>query len=187
MSYQDIACLVLKTNVLPMDGTTNSYGTSNSMNTIFTWTNINLRTLLGDMFDKYDRFLLLLQNISNCSPTLAPGSATNDKCFLINMSGLSFINSNYVQKFQLNTGSVIICPYLMSGTNAQSQLYNNFAVAPFIKQNDIVNITINYTRIEDDVPVASTTTVYGHVCFIFNIVGLEEYRVKDVMNKRLLK
>ena len=58
MSYQDITCLVLKTNVLPMDGTTNAYGTSNAMNTSFTWTNINLRTLLGDMFDKYDRYLL---------------------------------------------------------------------------------------------------------------------------------
>ena len=28
---QEIACLVLKTNVLPMNGTTNDYGTSNSM------------------------------------------------------------------------------------------------------------------------------------------------------------
>ena len=37
MSYQDIACLVLKTNVLPMNGTQNDYGTSNSINTIFTW------------------------------------------------------------------------------------------------------------------------------------------------------
>ena len=186
MSYQDIACLVLKTNVLTMNGTQNDYGTSNSINTIFTWTNINLRTLLGDMFDKYDRFLLLLQNISNASPTTAPGTAVDDRAILINMSGLSFINSNYVQKFQSNTESVIICPYIMSGTNAQSQIYNNFAVATFIKQNDIVNITINYTRIEDDAAV-STTAGYGHACFIFNIVGLEEYRVKDVMNNRLLK
>ena len=186
MSYQDIACLVLKTNVLPMNRTTNDYGTSNSINTIFTWTNINLRTLLGDMFDKYDRFLLLLQNISNASPSATPGAAVDDRAILINMSGLSFINSNYVQKFQSNTGSVIICPYIMSGTNAQSQIYNNFAVATFIKQNDIVNISINYTRIEDDVAL-STTNAYGHVCFIFNIVGIEEYRVKDVMNNRLLK
>ena len=173
MSYQDIACLVLKTNVLPMDGTTNAYGTSNSMNNIFTWTNINLRTLLGDMFDKYDRFLLLLQNISNASPTATPGTAVDDRAFLINMSGLSFINSNYVQKFQSNTGSIIVCPYIMSGTNAQSQLYNNFAVATFIKQNDIVNITINYTRIEDDVAVASTTNAYGHACFILILLVLK--------------
>ena len=142
MSYQDISCLVLKTNVLPMNGTQNDYGTSNSINTIFTWTNINLRTLLGDMFDKYDRFLLLLQNISNASPAATPGASVDDRAFLINMNGLSFINSNYVQKFQSNTGSVIICPYIMSGTNAQSQIYNNFAVATFIKQNDIEKLKL---------------------------------------------
>ena len=50
MSYQEIACLVLKTNVLTTDGTTNAYGTGNSKLSSFTWTNINLRILLGDMF-----------------------------------------------------------------------------------------------------------------------------------------
>jgi hypothetical protein len=74
----------------------------------------------------------------------------------------------------------------MSGINGQSQIYNNFAVATFIKQNDIVNITTNYTRIENDV-VLSSTNACGHVCFIFNIVGLDKYRVKDVLNNRLLK
>ena len=62
MSYQEIACLVLKTNVLPRNGTTNACGTGNSQLSSFTWTNINLRTLLGDMFDKYDRYLLLMDN-----------------------------------------------------------------------------------------------------------------------------
>ena len=111
MSYQEIACLVLKTSVLPMDGTTNAYGTSNTMNTSFTWTNINFRTLLGDMFDKYDRFMLLLQHISNSIPigtNAIQGTALDDRAILINMSGLSFLNSNYNQKFQSNTGSVIV-------------------------------------------------------------------------------
>ena len=58
MSYQEITCFVLKTNVLPTNGTTNAYGTGNSTLSSFTWTNINLRTLLGDMFDKYDSFML---------------------------------------------------------------------------------------------------------------------------------
>ena len=182
MSYQEIACLVLKTSVLPMDGTTNAYGTSNSMNTSFTWTNINLRTLLGDMFDKYDRYLLLLQNISQ---SLAGAIATSDdKAILINMSGLSFVNSTYIQKLQSNSGALIVCPFIFVASNVQSQLYNNFAVSTFIKQNDIVNISINYTKIKDD---SATTVTYPHMCFIFNIVGIEEYRIKDVMNTRLLK
>jgi hypothetical protein len=65
MSYQEIACLVLKPSVLPSNETTNLYDTGNSTLSSFTWTNINLRILLGDMFDKYDRFMLLLQNISH--------------------------------------------------------------------------------------------------------------------------
>ena len=92
MSYQDIACLVLKTNVLTTDGTTNEYGTGNSKLSSFTWTNINLRTLFGDMFDKYDRYLLLLQNISHAlSATMT--TVVDDRALLINMSGLSFVNS----------------------------------------------------------------------------------------------
>ena len=182
MSYQEIACLVLKTNVLPTNGTTNSYGTGNTTLSSFTWTNINLRTLLGDMFDKYDRFLLLLQNISQS--LAAAISSGDDRCILINMSGLSFVNSTYNQKLQSNSGALIVCPYIFVSSNVQCQIYNNFAVSTFIKQNDIVNISVNYTRIKDDV---APTTTCPHMTFIFNIVGLEEYRVKDVMNNRLLK
>ena len=183
MSYQEIACLVLKTNVLTTDGTTNEYGTGNSKLSSFTWTNINLRTLLGDMFDKYDRYLLLLQNISHAlSATMT--TIVDDRALLINMSGLSFVNSTYNQKLQSYSGSLIVCPFIFASAGVQNQTYNNFAISTFIKQNDIVNISINYTRIKDD---AAPTTTYPNMTFIFNIVGLEEYRVKDVMNKRLLK
>ena len=181
MSYQEIACLVLKTNVLPTNGTTNLYGTGNSTLSSFTWTNINLRILLGDMFDKYDRFMLLLQNISH-SLSAAMGT-TDDRSILINMNGLSFVNSTYNQKLQSNSGALIVCSFIFIASSVQSQLYNNFAVSTFIKKNDIVNISINYTRIKDD---AAPTTTYPHINFIFNIVGIEEYRVKDVMNNRLL-
>jgi len=182
MSYQEIACLVLKTNVLTTNGTMNDYGVGNSTLTSFTWTNINLRTLLGDMFNKYDRYLLLLQNISHANSGTM--TTADDRSILINMSGLSFVNSSYIQKLQSNSGALIVCPFIFVASAVQSQLYNNFAVSTFIKQNDIVNISINYTRIKDD---ASPTTTYPHMCFIFNIVGIEEYRVKDVMNNRLLK
>ena len=183
MSYQEIACLALKTNVLATDGTTNAYGTGNSKLSSFTWTNINLRTLLGDMFNKYDRYLLLLQNISQA---LAGAISTvDDKAILINMSGLSFVNSTYIQKLQSNSGALIVCPIIVVSGGVQSQLYNNFAVSTFIKQNDIVNISINYTKMKDE--SAATDVTYPHTVFIFNIVGLGEYRVKDVMNNRLLK
>jgi len=100
------------------------------------------------------------------------------------MSGLSFVNSTYTQKLQSNSRALIVCPFIFIASSVHSQLHNNFAVSTFIKQNDIVNISINYLRVKDD---AAPTTTYPHMTFIFNIVGIEDYRVKDVTNKRLLK
>ena len=37
---------------------------TNSIKTSFTWANINLRSLLGDMYDRYDRFNLCLNTIA---------------------------------------------------------------------------------------------------------------------------
>ena len=131
--------------------------------------------------------MLLLQNIANGVLTVSnQGANADDRAILINMSGLSFLNSNYNQKFQSNTGSITLCPYIFSGGGGQSQLYNNFAIATFLKQNDVVNISINYTKISTEL-TPTTNNAFGHVAFFFNIVGLEEYRVKDVMNSRLLK
>ena len=47
-------------------------------------------------------------------------------------------------------------------------------------------MSINYTKISTEL-TPTTSNAFCHVCFIFNIVGIEEYRVKDVMNNRLLK
>ena len=115
MSYQELACLVLKTNVLTTNGTTNAFGSGNSTLTSFTWTNINLRILLGDMFDKYDRYLLLLQNISQSNAGAI--ATSDDKAILINMNGLSFVNSTYIQKLQSNSGALVVCPFIFVASN----------------------------------------------------------------------
>ena len=149
------------------------------------WKYLLEQILLGDMFDKYDRYLLLLQSISTgIAGTI--GTADDDRCCIINMSGLSFLNSTYSQKLQSNSGYLAVVPFTFKSADSILYNYQNFAVSTFIKQNDIVNISINYTKIKTDTAVA-TTTAFPHVNFIFNIVGLEEYRVKDVMNNRLLK
>ena len=62
------------------------------------------------MFDKYNRFMVLLQNISHANAVAF--STHNDRGVLINMSGLSFVNSTYIQKLQLNSGAVIVCPFI---------------------------------------------------------------------------
>jgi hypothetical protein len=55
MSNLQIASLVLRSSDLT-PGASNQYGSSDTYQLIQTWNNINLRTLLGDMYDKYDLF-----------------------------------------------------------------------------------------------------------------------------------
>ena len=102
------------------------------------------------------------------------------------MSGLSFVNSTYSQKLQSNSGYLAVVPFTFKSSDYILYNYQNFAVSTFIKQNDIVNISINYTKIKTGTAV-STVNAFPHVVFYFNIVGLEEYRIKDFINNRLLK
>ena len=61
---------------------------------------------------------------------------------------------------------------------------NFFNKSTIINEKSVRSLKI--TIIKTDTAVA-TTTAFPHINFIFNIVGLEEYRIKDFMNNRLLK
>ena len=56
---------------------------NNATNSSFTWNNINMRTLLGAMYDKYDTFNLKITAISsgyysnNVTTNLYPGTTNN--------------------------------------------------------------------------------------------------------------
>jgi hypothetical protein len=93
--------LVLKTSDLTTNASTN-IGTCDQFRTSFTWNNINLRMLLGSMYDQYDYFNISLISISSSlTQALAVGATADDKMVFVKMSGLPFIN----QTFQQSTGN----------------------------------------------------------------------------------
>ena len=59
MEQKRSARLVLKTSDLTANSTTNN-GSCDQYRTSFTWFNINLRMLLGDMYNQYDYFNITL-------------------------------------------------------------------------------------------------------------------------------
>ena len=86
--------LVLRTSDLDIDGNQDEFGTN------FTWTNINLRSLLSDLYNQYDYFNISLVSVSlsRCN-ALDPDTATDDdyenRNVLIKIAGLPFINQTY--------------------------------------------------------------------------------------------
>ena len=118
--------LVLKTSDLDYDGYGDEFGTA------FTWTNINLRSLLGDLYNQYYYFNISLVSVSlsRCN-ALDAASATDDdyenRNVLIKISGLPFINQTYDTLRKNNgtyaTGAPLNIPTTAITTN---QFYNKF-------------------------------------------------------------
>ena len=54
---------MIKTHDLTLN-TSNAIGTADQFGTSFTWNSINLRVLMGDLYDRFDRFNLCLNTIA---------------------------------------------------------------------------------------------------------------------------
>ena len=176
--------LVLKTSNLVYNAVSN-VGTCDEFGTDFTWYNINLRLLLGDLYNQYDYFNLSLISIS-CSLCYAiDTSATNttldtdkeNKNVMVKMSGLPFINQTYNQPTGNNSGSVVLAGYSIPITaTTANQFYNNASnVCTFNKDQDVCNINITFSRILDDTkPVLDADTENPQFVFIFAITGIDK-------------
>jgi hypothetical protein len=167
--------LVLKTSDLTANASTN-IGTCDQYRTTFTWNNINLRMLLGDMYDQYDYFNILLTLASSTLSNAAAGAGTaEDRQVYVKMSGLPFINQCYNQATG-NNGifTTITTLSISTGTATSQQYYNNTAnVCTFNKDQDQCNITISFFRVSDDTKPILTAS-WPQFAFFFSIVGIDK-------------
>lgn len=88
--YQnELANFTLTTQILSA-GATNAFGTMNIRFTNFTFTNVNMRRIIGTLWDKYNKFNLVCLNVGIGNVASAP---SNEQRFLFfQIGGLQFIN-----------------------------------------------------------------------------------------------
>ena len=189
MYNEESASLVLKSSDLPANGT-NNIGNSDQFYTNMTWSNINLRTLLGSMYDKYDQFALVPVAYQSNIGDGNFGATSDDRIVTINIAGLPFTNNVYNTNTKTNqTSSTIyvtrfVQNTFMSGTTGGS-------VLTFTKNQELVNLNIFYQRIavngNGNYNITSTTA-YPHVCFTFNIYGINKTeRTFDLNTSRMFE
>jgi hypothetical protein len=176
--------LVLRTSDLSFDDAS-TYGFCDEFGTDFTWYNINLRMLLGDMYYQYDYFNMCLISISSgLTQALALGATADDKMVSVKISGLPFINQSYYQPTGNTTVGVLSIP-ITAVTNTQQ--YNNVAnVITFNKDQDLCNFNISLFRVVDDVkPVLNAGNINPQFTFIFTIIGIDkadnEFKIDRLM------
>ena len=146
-----------------------------SLNRVMNWNNISMRTLLGDMFDKYERFKLILSNIAISTSSGSLGATLDDIQVSLNISGLPFINSSYDTATGNNKSSVCLTSFTYNRTALNGAIYDydDSIYAIFQKPPNMCDIQINVLRIIDDtIPNVGAGTFYPFINFIFRIEGI---------------
>ena len=171
--------LVLKTIDLPVNSLSAVGSTDTYMRTL-TWNNINIRQVLGSMYDRYDKFNICLNNVSSGYGDVATTTNPEDRNVVIKMSGLNFLNNTYdssklhmtgaavLGTMQFNVGATAVGATVVNTTSTQYFYAGNYIT--FGKSADTVNLTITYE------PVSSATFAHNwtfpECVFIFKIFGI---------------
>ncbi len=151
----------------------NANGSTDAYKLNTTWTNINMQDVIGDMYDEYDEFNLVLSNMSstshvNWSNVLANfGSTPNDEINYIEITGLDFQNQGYDQMTKGNAAKATIHGLNFPNPTVPVPLFFNFSDYPMTFRKSYAspytNINITFKTIIGTVPVSD----YDQRC-IFN-------------------
>ena len=143
---------------------------TNNGRTLLTWKNINLRNLLGDMYEQFDYFNISLKSITMTSSAGISNNAENFSLH-IRMNGLPWINNSYNVKNGFNNQYCVIGVFRLASTSVINTLYDN-NIFTFGKDSGTCNITIDFLRNGDDNVITGLFSVLPNFIFMFDIVGV---------------
>jgi len=155
----------------------NQYGTISNNRCTLTWKNINMKNLLGEMYDKYETFNLKLYQITQ-STTLFTGSAINNSNSLVDVriSGLPFINNGYNVVTKNNTNELYLTSFnltVQNYLNAGIVVTSNLICLTFGKCTEFVNLTIDIKTTKEQIyPIITINNALGQFLFHFKIFGI---------------
>lgn len=154
-------------------GSTTSFGTCNANRTIFTFTNINMRNILGTLFDKYEKFNLIVKTIG-FSNSAEPSSGVNRRMWW-EIEGLQFINTLQVTT-GYKQGNAFTPVFLYNTINRTDNQYEDppMSVTTFRKpESENVNLSF-YVWSSNSGGELMTVGPIGQQTFTFSVVGVKE-------------
>jgi hypothetical protein len=160
---------------------TNTGSVSNSRLS-FVFKNIDMKVLLGDLFEKYEQFNISLTYVSGAATGAEPEALPNKRSLQVKLSGLPFVSS-YNQKTSINN-NVVVCSCIIIPPSANTiwESKNNIAQTFTFTKTNICDINIDLHAIHDDSTPTITTNnqMIGHVLFSFQIQGVEDSKIDQM-------
>lgn len=155
----------------------NQYGRISDNKSNLTWKNINLKMLMGNMFDKYETFNLYLYQIAQSQGCGSAFTFSGYNLSEVRISGLPFINNSYNSSTGINTNEALLTTFILGGyPQAQIGIVNQLddpPVVTFNKGKDIVDINIIIKRVIDrKYQNVAPNLSFGTFVFTFKIRGI---------------
>ena len=147
---------------------TTSPCTINASRSDFTFSNINMRNVLGAAWDKYDMFTMKVATAATAGTITTTNSAYSVICY--NMSGLTWENLHYDTAY-MSQKYVPIAVFNLQSTATQNQyIVNTGQSYNFRKSSDIVDLNFAITSVDETSGPSTFGTVpagnvYNNVAF----------------------
>jgi len=133
----------------------------------YSWYDVDLKTLLGELYDKYNKFKICCNYISS-----GDGGALNNTNIniIFSLSGLDFLNydvntSGNTSIFEFATMQLNVFPW------ARNITMNGVQGQDFLKEETITELKISYKRVNDGNVDAGRD--YPSLIFNFSIYPIE--------------
>ena len=155
--------------ILSTTSTTNPC-TINAAKSDFTFSNINMRNVLGAAWDKYDVFCMKVAAAAVNGTVTLPATSAGVICY--NMAGLTWENVHYDTAYMSQNYVAIAVFNVQTTTQQQNQLISNTGQSyNFRKCGDVVDLNFTITNIFNTATGPSTfgivaaSTILSDVCF----------------------
>jgi hypothetical protein len=172
--YQnELANFTLSTQVLTAGGT-NEYGTMNSFFTNFTFTNVNMRRIIGTMWDKYNKFNLVCLNVGIGSTATSLSGNQRNQFFQI--QGLQFINCLSTTSSSSFSQSVAYTPFFryVSANTSDSDTFSVPDSLISFRKPESENVDLAFQMFTANQGGAALNPQMNQFSFTFAVVGIKE-------------
>ena len=150
----------------------NAIGSINSTRTSYTWFNLDLQQILGDLYTKFDYFNIRVSAIQGDAGIGLYATTTLEYNCYFQMTGPIFYNSAYDIGTRKTTGTTTVANTIFNRTPF-TVFYNDVFISTFRKQ-PTVDLTINLLKVANDTPPTTpVATLFPLITFYINIIPVE--------------
>jgi hypothetical protein len=172
--YQnELANFTLTTQILTAGGT-NEYGTMNSFFSNFTFTNVNMRRIIGTMWDKYNKFNLVCLNVGIGSTATSLSGNQRNQFFQI--QGLQFINCLSTTSSSSFSQSVAYTPFFryVSANTSDSDTFSVPDSLISFRKPESENVDLAFQLFTANQGGAILNPQMNQFSLTFAVVGIKE-------------